>query len=162
MVVGRVSIFLPEAVSQAEAFEHLSTALASNGFGISKQGDTMVVKRARHIQRDLIEVTNQLPDVKPQRMVTYIYEAKNIPVDDINREIRILTSTDGEIVPHNGTNQILITDWTPNLARIDQILRKIDVKPGSEAAAQVEIGKKRHAERNENFHTSRAKDKKGS
>ncbi len=69
-VRGKVSIFLPEPVSYEEAFNQLSSALALNSFAISRQGDTMIVTGARNIQRNLIEVSTELPSLKPERMYT--------------------------------------------------------------------------------------------
>ncbi len=75
-VRGKVSILLPEPVSITEAFHHLSSALAINGYAISTQGDTMVIKSARNIQRDLHEVSQEKPALKPERMYTWIYQLK--------------------------------------------------------------------------------------
>lgn len=137
-VHGKTTIFLPTAVDQPEAFEHLSSALASNGYAISKQGDVMMVRSARRVERDLIEVTTDIPALKPQRIVTYVYTARNMSAADVNRQIRILTSVDGEIVPNAGTNQLIITDWTSNLARIDQVLKQIDKLPDADVVKHIE------------------------
>src|SRR5688500_1783258 len=72
-VRGMASIFLPEPVTLEEVFNQLSTALAINGFAISKQGDTMVVQSARNIQRSLNEVSTERPSIKPERMYTWVY-----------------------------------------------------------------------------------------
>ena len=47
-VRGTASIFLQEPVTVEEAFNHLSSVLALNGFAISKQGDTMVIRSSGH------------------------------------------------------------------------------------------------------------------
>lgn len=67
-VRGQVSILVQEPVSSEEAFNQLSSALALNGFAISKQDDTMIIQNARSAQRNLIEVNTTLPSLKPQRM----------------------------------------------------------------------------------------------
>src|SRR5579863_6509881 len=48
-VHGKITILNSEPVSQEEAFNQLSTALAVNGCAISHQDDMMVVSPARHI-----------------------------------------------------------------------------------------------------------------
>ncbi len=125
-VRGKISIFIQEPVTTEEAFNHLSTALAINGFAISPRGDTMVVRSARNTQRDLIEVGTQLPAIKPEKMYTWVISLKNISADKINRDLRILQSKDGEMSPYPATNQLVITDWTPNLNRISEILKELD------------------------------------
>lgn len=141
---GKISIFIQEPVSKEEAFNHLSSALAVNGYAISKQGDTMVIKSSRNIQRDLIEVSTEVPSLKPERMYSWVYTVKNIPAESIYRELRILTSKDGELVANSSTNQLIISDWTSNLNRISELLKKID-KPLDPATAKiVESGRKEH------------------
>ncbi len=144
-VRGKISIFLQQSVSVEEAFNHLSSALAINGYAISKQGDTMIVKTARNIQRDLIEVSSEKPSMKPERMYTWVYQVKNIPAEGINRDLRILTSKDGEMVTLANTNQLFITDWTSNLNRIAAIVTQIDIPVDAATAKIVEAAKKEEA-----------------
>jgi general secretion pathway protein D len=125
-VHGQITILNSTPISTDEAFNQLSQALAQNDVGISKQGDTMVVGLARSIQRDLIEVGNVLPSLKPERMYTWVIQLKNVSADEVNRQLRILTSRDGELVPHLETNQIIITDWVSNLYRVNEIIKQID------------------------------------
>lgn len=125
-VRGKVSLFIPEPVSAEEAFNQLSTALALNGFGISKQGDTMVVRSARNLQRDLIEVSKERPSLKPERMYTWIYTLKHVTPSSVNRDLRILPSKDGELSVYENTNQLIISDWVSSLNRIGDILQEID------------------------------------
>lgn len=135
-VRGKISIFLQEPVSIEEAFNQLSSALAVNGYAISKQGDTMVIKAARNIQRDLVEVSTERPSLKPERMYTWIYSAKNLPADSINRDLRILVSKDGEMAVVANTNQIVFIDWASNLNRIADIMKEID-KPVDPSTAKI-------------------------
>jgi general secretion pathway protein D len=146
-VRGKISIFLPTEVAITEAFNHLSSALAINGFAISKQGDTMVVKAARNIQRDLIEVSTNRPTLEPQRMYSWIYTFKHIAAEDVNRDLRILPSKDGEMNVHPQGNQIVITDWTSNLNRIAEVLKELDKKPEPEVGKIIDQKKKEHTEK---------------
>jgi general secretion pathway protein D len=124
---GMITIINAEPVSIEEAFNQLSTALATNSLGISKRDDVMVVMPARAIQRNLIEVTKDLPALKPERMATWIINLKNVDADEVNKQLRILTSKDGELNPYLETNQIIVSDWTSNLHRIAQIIQNIDI-----------------------------------
>lgn len=146
-VRGKVSIFNQEPVTQEEFFNQLSSALAINGYAISKQGDTMIIKSARNIQRDLIEVSKELPSLKPERMYTWIYTAKSIPVTDINRDLRILPSKDGELQVLAATNQMIMTDWVSNIHRVAELMKNIDQKPDASVTKLVETSKKEHEAR---------------
>ncbi len=136
VVRGMASILVQEPVTTEEAFNQLSSALAVNGFAISKQGDTMIVKSARNIQRDLIEVSTEVPSLKPERMATWIYTFKNIPAMEVNRDLRILPSKDGEMNVYAKNNQIIFTDWTSNLNRLAALMKEVD-KPADPAAAKL-------------------------
>ncbi len=141
-VRGKISIFNQEAISTEEAFNQLSSALAINGFGISKQGDVMIVKLARNLQRDLHEVSTERPSLKPERMYTWIYSFKNVPASTVVRDLRILVSPNGEITSNENTNQLLLTDWTSNINRVAEILKEIDKTPDPAIAKLVEASKK--------------------
>lgn len=125
-VRGKISIYQADKVSLDVAYELLSSALAVNGYAISIQNGTYLVKSARNIQRDLIEVTTQLPSLKPERMVSYVISFKHASSESILRNLRILPSKDGEMVSIPETNQLIVTDWTSNLHRIDKTLKELD------------------------------------
>ena len=148
-VRGKGTVTAADDVSNEEAFNLLSSMLALNGYAISKQGDTWVVLNARNIQRNLIEVVNTLPPLKPERMVTYAITLKHVPVEQVNRELRILPSKDGEMSIFTKTNQIFISDWTSNLHRIDKILAELDRPVDPKTAKIVEASEKENKSRRE-------------
>lgn len=158
-VRGKISIFLQEQVSIEEAFNQLSSALAVNGYAISKQGDTMIVKSARSIQRDFIEVSTDRPSLKPERMYTWIYNVKNVPADSINRELRILASRDGEVSINVNMNQLIFTDWVSNINRIADLMKQVD-KPVDPAIAKIVAAAKKERETRKNEHAEKKDDKK--
>jgi len=135
-VRGKITILMPEKISTEEAFNQLSSALAVNGYAISKQGDTMVVVSARNIERNYIETTTTVPSLKPERIVTWIYTPKNLSVDQLNRDLRIILSRDGEMTTLLQKNQLIITDWTSNLQRVNNLFAELD-KPVDPAIAKV-------------------------
>ncbi len=144
-VRGKISIFVQEPINKDEAFNYLSTALAVNGYAISKQDEVMVVRPARSVQRDLTEVVTELPPVSPQKMVTWVVSLKNVKAELVNRELRMLQSKDGELSVFPPTNQLMISDFTPNLHRVAAILKQLDqaVDP---AVAALNEKKKRNQE----------------
>lgn len=144
-VRGKISIFLPEPVSIEEAFNHLSSALAINGYSISKQQDTMVIKSSRNIQRDLIEVSTERPSLKPERMYTWIYKAKYLSAEQISRELRILNSRDGELSSYARNNVIVFTDYVSNINRVADLLAELDKPVDANTTKIVEASKKERA-----------------
>ena len=148
-VRGKISIFNQESVSLVEAFNQLSTALAINGFAISKQDDVMVVKLARNIQRDYLQVGSEVPSLKPERMYVWIYTVKTRSAGQILRDMRNLLSVNGEVASDELTNQLFFTDFTSNINRIAAMIKELD-KPADDAVLKiVEATKKQKASQKE-------------
>lgn len=141
-VRGRISIFNQEPVSLEEAFNQLSSALAINGFAMSKQGDTMVVKSARAIRNDLIDVSTELPALKPERMAVWVVSFKHISALRVIREMKGLVTRDGEANVNEPANQMIITDWVSNLHKVAELFKQIDKPVDKETAKLVEAAKK--------------------
>lgn len=125
-IKGSITIINPDAITLEEAFNQLSTALAVNGVGFTQSEGILTARPARMIQRDNIPVVTELPPPRPERMVTWVINLRHVSADEVNKQLRILTSRDGELVPYTPTNQLLVSDWTPNLHRIAAIVKNID------------------------------------
>lgn len=141
---GKVTIMNPRKVTSEEAFNLLSLALASASVAISVQGDTMLVMQARQIQRNMIPVVTELPAAKPERMVAWVVDMQNIDADEVNRQLRLLTSKDGEVMSF-GRNKLIIQDFISNLYRVHDIIAQID-KPGYQAPKDRVVLKKTGAD----------------
>jgi general secretion pathway protein D len=126
-VRGIAIISNPGPITIAEAFNELSRVLAINGLAIVNDGDTMVILQARAAQRDHIELVHELPPAQPQKMYTWVVTLQYASADEINKQLRILTSKDGELVPFTPSNSLIISDYSPNLHRIAEILKDVDV-----------------------------------
>ena len=146
-VRGRISLFNPTDVTLEEAYNQLSVTLALNGFAIVKQGDNYIVRNARSAQRDLHEVSNDLPAMLPERMVTWIFTVKNLPAHDVMSQLRMLTSSYGEMSALEKTNQIVISDWSTNLQRVADVMKKVDVPTDPSVLKIVTQAKKDRMER---------------
>ncbi len=127
-VRGKITLFNQTEIPLTEAFEQLSSALAINGYAISKQGDVMIVRNARSVQRDYIEVSTERPSLKPVRMYTWIYSPKYLPARELFRSSRIFDSVYGEVSVNDSANQIIFTDFTSSLNRVADLLKELDKK----------------------------------
>jgi len=138
---GKITIINNGPITVQEAFDQISSALAVNGLAISKQNDQMIIEHARAVQRNLIDVSPELPPLHPTKMATWIVTLKYISADEVNRQLRILTSAQGEEFPFGHNNQIIITDYTPNLHRVAKLIKEIDVPVGKSATKKSEAPK---------------------
>jgi general secretion pathway protein D len=125
-VHGLIGLHNPGPVSLDEAYNQLGAALAMNGFSFVQQGDLTKVMNSRNAQRSGIEVTNQLPELKPERMVTWVARLKHISAEEVNKRLRILPSKDGDMTPYEPTNSLMISDYTSNIHRIAKVIAEID------------------------------------
>jgi general secretion pathway protein D len=150
-VRGKITLLNPEPVTLEEAFNQISTGLALNGFAISTQGDTYVICTARNIQRNLTQVSTELPPLKPEKMFTWIVNFKNISATDVNRDLRILPSKDGELSVYEPKNQMIITDYVSNLHRISAILKELD-KPNDPATQKIVDGARKERQERQDRH----------
>jgi general secretion pathway protein D len=145
-VRGKITILNPVQITADEAFNQLSEALAINGFGIVKNGDIMTVKNARSVQRDNIETSSTLPTAKPQRMATWVVTLRNVSADDLMKELRLFTSSYGEMSFVGRTNQLVITDWTSNLQRVAAMIKEVDIQPDAQTAKIVAAAENKRKE----------------
>lgn len=135
-VRGKITLLNPTDITVEEAFNQLSEGLAVNGFAAIKNGDVYTIRNARSAQRDNVPVATELPAAKPQRMVTWIISLKHASADEVQKDIRMLTSSYGEMSSNVSANQIIITDWASNLQRISEIIKNVD-KPVDAATAKI-------------------------
>ena len=147
-VRGRVTIINPTEISQEDAYGQLSEALAINGFAIVKDGDVFLIKQARSVQRDNIEVTTTLPVERPVRMVNWVINLKYATAHDVMNQLRILVSVNGELSVNERTNQLIITDFTSNLQRAAKLIKQIDISVDASTAKIAGIAKKDREARN--------------
>ena len=125
---GKVYIFNAHPVTIQEAYDAFKTTLAIQGFGILKSGSHWVIRPARQLQRDNLPVyENELPP-KTYDLATLIFTFKNADVQKVAANIRILPSKDGELTVNPRTNQLIITDFAPNLHRVWNLLKALDQK----------------------------------
>lgn len=129
---GKVSILNPDTVELSEAFNQVSKALSMNSYAIIRESDTLVVRPVKQVLRGLIEVGTELPIPKPERMFSWVVTLKNIPVSMVNKELKKLTSKDGEMTILGENNQIIIVDWVSNLYRVRELIKQIDIPKNPE------------------------------
>lgn len=134
-VRGKISVFAPEPVSLAEAFDLLSTSLALNGYAILDRDGKFVVMAARNATRSSVQTISEITSTKPERMVTWIVTLNHISASSASNQLRNMVSKDGEFTFVSDTNQLVITDFVSTVSRISDVVKNLD-KPVSAAAAK--------------------------
>ncbi len=135
-VRGKITISAPSKITVAEAYKAFLSALAINGFTVVPSGSFLKVKSARNAQRDNIDTYSGSYYPNTDQMITRIIHLKHISAAQVNRDLRILPSKDGEMNIYEPTNSIIISDWGSNLDRVMKIINQLDV-PGFEEQLEV-------------------------
>jgi general secretion pathway protein D len=135
-VRGKITIIAPSQITVAEAYKAFLSALAINGMTVVPGDGFLKIKTARNAQRDSIETYSGAYYPTSDLMITRIVKLKYISADEVNKNLRILASKDGEIVPYPATNSLIISDYGSNIDRIMKILNQLDV-PGFEEQLEV-------------------------
>lgn len=135
-VRGKITIIAPSRITVAEAYKAFLSALAINSMTVVPSGSFLKIKTARNAQRDSIETYSGEYFPNTDQMITRIIKLKYISADEVNKNLRILPSKDGEMVPYPQTNSIIISDYGSNIERVMKIINEIDV-PGFEEQLEV-------------------------
>lgn len=135
-VRGKITIIAPSKLTVAEAYKAFLSALAINGFTVVPSGSFLKVKSARNAQRDSIETYSGAYYPNSDQMITRIIHLKHISAAQVNRDLRILPSKDGEMSVYEPTNSIILSDYGSNIDRVMKIISQLDV-PGFEEQLEV-------------------------
>jgi general secretion pathway protein D len=135
-VRGKITIVAPSKITVAEAYKAFLSALAINGFTVVPSGSFLKIKSARNAQRDSIETYSGSYYPNSDQMITRIIHLKHIQADQVNRDLRILSSKDGEMSVYTATNSLILSDYGSNIDRVMKIINQLDV-PGFEDQIEV-------------------------
>ncbi len=141
-VRGKITIIAPSRITVAEAYKAFLSALAINGLAVVPGDGFFKIKQARAAQRDNIDTFSGAYYPTADQMITRIIKLKYISADEVNKQLRILTSTNGELVPYTPTNSLIVSDYGANMDRITKILEQLDVQGFEE---QLEVIRVRYA-----------------
>ncbi|MGE0764034.1 MAG: type II secretion system secretin GspD [Bdellovibrionales bacterium] len=135
-VRGKITIIAPSQITVAEAYKAFLSALAINSMTVVPGDGFLKIKTARNAQRDSIETYSGAYYPTSDLMITRIVKLKYISADEVNKNLRILASTNGEIISYPPTNSLIISDFGSNIDRIMKILGQLDI-PGFEEQLEV-------------------------
>jgi general secretion pathway protein D len=139
-VHGKITIIAPSRITVAEAYKAFLSALAINGLAVVPGGDGFYkIKQARAAQRDNIETYGGAYYPSSDQMITRIVKLKYISADEINKQLRIITSNQGEVMAYIPTNSLIISDYGANIDRVMKILAQLDVQGFEEQMEAIRI-----------------------
>jgi general secretion pathway protein D len=135
-VRGKITILAPSKITVAEAYKAFLSALAINGFTVVPSGGFLKIRNARSAQRDNIDTYSGAYYPNSDQMITKIIHLKHITADTVQKDLRLLTSSYGEMSAFGQTNSLIISDFGANIDRVMKIINQLDV-PGFEDQLEV-------------------------
>jgi len=141
-VRGKITIIAPSQITVAEAYKAFLSALAINGLTVVPGDGFLKIKQARQAQNDAIETYSGAYFPNSDIMITRIVKLKYISADEVNKNLRILVSKDGNLLPYPPTNTLIISDYGSNIEKMMRIINELDVQGFEE---QLEVIRIRYA-----------------
>lgn len=135
-VRGKITIIAPSKITVAEAYKAFLSALAINGYTVVPSGGFLKIRNARAAQRDNIDTYSGSYYPNSDQMITKIVHLKHIQAETVQQQLRLLTSSYGEMSIYSQTNSLIISDFGANIDRVMKILTQLDV-PGFDEQLEV-------------------------
>jgi general secretion pathway protein D len=128
-VQGRVSVVTDRSLSRSEYFELFLSTLRANGFvavPIGRGGSLRVQPVAGAASSAPVRTARR---ASPNNFVTEILRLRSIEPAQAVETLRPLVSREGSITASR--NSIVVADFADNIARVRQVLARIDVDTGT-------------------------------
>ncbi len=130
-VKGKIILISNKEVSEKEALELFSQAVAPQGYGVIMEGDTIKVVPTNQG----IPFTN-VKTPSDGELVTIVYKLRNVNASQVVGTLRPFLSPYGRIAFHTQSNTVVITDYGDSVRKIRKILRALD---GKTAGGEVRL-----------------------
>ncbi len=144
-VQGKVTVITSRQLSETQVYEVFLSILELNGFTAIDSGEvTKIIPAAGAKTRPTPLVTD--PDFSPgDAEVSRVIELRTVRAAELVPLLRPLLPQEGHLAAHNTSNILIISGKAANVARLEQVIRRIDQDSDSE----VEVVRLGHASASE-------------
>lgn len=122
----KASIYAPQKVTVAEAYQAFLAVLGANGLTVVPQAGFLKIVESQDIARQLTPIERgDLP--AEERYVTRIHRLAHLSAEEVATGVLSkLATKDASIVPYTPGNLLIITETGANLRRMLEVLEAID------------------------------------
>ncbi len=122
----KASVYAPQKVTIAEAYQAFLAVLAANGLTVVPQAGFLKIIESQDVARQLTPIERgEIP--AEERYVTRIHRLKHLAAEDVATGVLSkLATKDASIMPYAPGNLLIITETGANLRRMLEILDTID------------------------------------
>ena len=124
----KASIYAPQKVTVAEAYQAFLSILETNGLTVVPHGRFLKIVETGGIATQATPTygTDQAAPAE-DRYVTRMLRLQHAPADEVGNILGHFKSKDGDITVASGGNLLIITDTGSNIRRMMQIVEEVDV-----------------------------------
>lgn len=124
----KATVFSPQKVSVAEAYQAFLSILEANGLTVVPHGRFYKIVDSPDAKTTApVYVAGQGGVGNEDRYVTRIHRLRNVSAEEVAGVLGHFKSKDGEVVVYGPGNLLIITDTSNNIQRMMRILEDVDV-----------------------------------
>jgi general secretion pathway protein D len=140
-VKGKVTVISSRAMNADEVYQVFLSILKVHGFAVVPSGEVMKIVPDVSAKQDSIpNVSDETPG-RGDEMVTRVIQVDNVAAAQLVPILRPLVPQQGHLAAYPETNVLIISDRADNVARLVDIIRRVDKVSDSE----VEVIRLEHA-----------------
>lgn len=140
-VEGQVTVISSQDMTPDEIYDVFLSVLRVHGFAAVPSGSIIKIVPDASARQDSIATIDTTRGYSPDDLVTRIIQVDNIPATQLVPILRPLLPQSAHLAAHLASNALIISDRAANVARLANIIRRIDTATDEE----VEIISLQHA-----------------
>lgn len=125
-VKGKVTVISAAPMDQQAVYETFLAVLQVQGFAAVPAGDAIKIIPETNARADGGVVNRSGAGLPIDDLVTYVHEVKNISAAQLVPILRPIMAQSAHLAAYPGNNMLLIVDRAGNVARIAEIIKKLD------------------------------------
>lgn len=124
-VKGKITVIAPEAMNSSTVYQVFLSVLSVNGFAAVPTGRVIKIVPDGNAKQDSIPLDTS---AKPSgdEMITRVIAITNSSAGELVPVLRPLVPQGGHMAAVTGANVLVVTDHAENVARLEQVIARID------------------------------------
>lgn len=140
-VEGQVTVISSQDMTPDEVYDVFLSVLRVHGFAAVPSGSIIKIVPDASARQDSIATIDTTQGYSPDDLVTQVIQVDNIPATQLVPILRPLLPQSAHLAAHLASNALIVSDRAANVARLANIIRRIDTATDEE----VEVLALRHA-----------------
>ena len=125
-VKGKVTVISAKPMDRAAVYETFLAVLQVQGFAAVPAGDAIKIIPETNARSDAGMLTRDGRGMPIDDVVTHVYTMQNVSAAQLVPILRPLIPQWGHLAAYPGNNTLIISDRAGNVARLEEIIRKLD------------------------------------